>query len=402
MFKIYTSPKFKPEKEWVISEIFNRLGLSYKIVYEKRLNWEIQINNRKLALPDIFFSMNKSSWLKRKTILRGPLDEWDIQNLFKNNKVTDSKIKILFGEKKYNHTANTINFGVDIFGSVFYILSGYEEVAEPQYDKHGRYPAKASLAFKEGFLLRPIVDEYINILSLILKKLEKSLNFSKNSFELKISCDLDLPYINRRNRLRNICMIILSKDISFINKFKQIYSLFSKDPKNDYLYKNILWMMDVNESQGNKVTFYFLTGNSNSLYDTHYHLSDPEIKKLIQIIVSRGHQVGIHPSYNSFKNINQLSLEVNIFKNVLSQLGISSKKIHSRQHYLRWDQSITPYLLDKLNVYQDNSLAFADHIGFRRGTCFPYKVFDLKRRKTLKLIEEPLIFMECSLISLVI
>ena len=44
------------------------------------------------------------------------------------------------------------------------MLSRYEEYVDSSRDVHDRFPAKASLAYKEGFLDQPIINEYIELL----------------------------------------------------------------------------------------------------------------------------------------------------------------------------------------------------------------------------------------------
>ncbi|MFC2042988.1 DUF7033 domain-containing protein [Chloroflexota bacterium] len=58
---------------------------------------------------------------------------------------------------------------VDIIASAFFMLTRLEEPASSIQDDHGRFPASASLAFKQNFLERPIVDEYGLILREWLK-----------------------------------------------------------------------------------------------------------------------------------------------------------------------------------------------------------------------------------------
>ena len=49
----------------------------------------------------------------------------------------------------------------DIFSAIFYLLSRYEEYLPYTPDKHGRYPPTNSILFKKGWLLRPLVDEWV-------------------------------------------------------------------------------------------------------------------------------------------------------------------------------------------------------------------------------------------------
>ena len=46
----------------------------------------------------------------------------------------------------------------DPFALVFYLVSRYEEYLPFQPDEHGRFPATASLAYRERFLDIPLVD----------------------------------------------------------------------------------------------------------------------------------------------------------------------------------------------------------------------------------------------------
>ena len=46
----------------------------------------------------------------------------------------------------------------DIFAASFYLLSRYEEYLPHVKDEYGRFTAKDSLAFKNGFLKQPVID----------------------------------------------------------------------------------------------------------------------------------------------------------------------------------------------------------------------------------------------------
>lgn len=59
---------------------------------------------------------------------------------------------------------NLVETNVDIIASSFFMLSRYEEVILDVKDEHDRFPAESSVAYKENFLTRPIVNEYIDLL----------------------------------------------------------------------------------------------------------------------------------------------------------------------------------------------------------------------------------------------
>lgn len=56
----------------------------------------------------------------------------------------------------------------------------------------------------------------------------------------------------------------------------------------------------------------------------------------------------------------------------------------------------TPSIHNKSVVY-DSTLGFADNIGFRRGTCFPFKIFEIHTDSMLDTWELPLNVMEVTL-----
>ena len=61
------------------------------------------------------------------------------------------------------------------------------------------------------------------------------------------------------------------------------------------------------------------------------------------------------------------------------------------------DNSITASLQDQLGVFQDSTLTFHNHIGFRSGVCFDYQMYDVLNRRKLDLVQCPLIAMEASI-----
>ena len=67
-----------------------------------------------------------------------------------------------------------------------------------------------------------------------------------------------------------------------------------------------------------------------------------------------------------------------------------------RQHYLRYDIKKTSFLQSKSFIY-DSTLCFPDMIGFRRGTCLPFRMFDLESNEILSLYQIPLNVMDVTL-----
>jgi len=133
---------------------------------------------------------------------------------------------------------------------------------------------------------------------------------------------------------------------------------------------------------------YFLMGGDHK-YDNSYDLDHPIFKRAISLATERNYDIGIHPSYKSWKSKELIKREKERLE------GSIGKEITiARQHYLHFDVLQTPGLLLKNGIIEDSSLGYTRHIGFRCGTGYPYYLYDFKEEKKSKLLERPLAYME--------
>ncbi|MEN8219341.1 MAG: polysaccharide deacetylase family protein [Pseudomonadota bacterium] len=130
-----------------------------------------------------------------------------------------------------------------------------------------------------------------------------------------------------------------------------------------------------------------------------YSITHPEIRRLLRHIYARGHEIGLHTSYNTYRDPVQTAKEFEILKQTCEKEGIQQTTWGGRQHYLRWETPTTFRNWDAAGLDYDTTLSFADHAGFRCGTCYEYPVYDVVNQQPLKLRERPLIAMECSVID---
>ena len=68
-------------------------------------------------------------------------------------------------------------------------------------------------------------------------------------------------------------------------------------------------------------------------------------------------------------------------------------------HVLRWKHPLTLYGWENAGMNYDSTLGYADHAGFRCGTCIDYPAFDPIADCQLNLIIRPLIAMDVTVIS---
>ena len=364
-------PKNSERCQYILELIFKQeLGIEYRIVTDQKLfsmHREEKINYSNSRLPDSFF-VNAGPLLFEKEISQ--------QNIIITQK---DQVKVLF-------TNEHCDLGFDIFSSVFYMVSRYEEYLPFTPDNHGRFKATDSLAFKHNFLEQPIVNIWIDIFKNILQQRFPSLKIKPSSFNAIITYDIDVAY-KFKGRSISRTLGATAKDI-FKLKLKNIYQrLFTllniqKDPWDVYSY-----LRGTALKANLKPIFFFLVADK-STNDRNLDYKNPLMKSLVKKVMEFS-DIGIHPSYATTESPEKIATE----KKRLEQ--ISGKKItKSRQHYLKLVLPHTYRSLLAAGITEDYSMGFPDMAGFRAGTCKPFYFYDLKKEKITRLKIFPVTMME--------
>jgi hypothetical protein len=284
------------------------------------------------------------------------------------------------------------------------MLTRLEETLPAPLDEHDRFPARSSVAHKQGFLDRPLIDEYTEIFWAAIKKIWPGLKRSRKQFRVDPSHDVDSPsyYAFRpwRKVLRRAAgdlvkrgqFYVAAKDL-FI-KIRSATRLHPADPYNTFS-----WIMDTSEQADLTSTFYFMSGQTNPQFDGDYDLAHPAIRQLIREVRDRGHRVGLHPSYECYRRSDSMLTEANRLREMCIEEQFSVTGLPARMHYLRWETPTTAAKLERAGVTRDCTLTFADHAGFRCGTCHDYQAFDPVRRRSMKIRIQPLIAMETTVLD---
>jgi hypothetical protein len=300
--------------------------------------------------------------------------------------------------------ADEIHLHVDLFGSAFFMLTRYEEVARPVDDGHGRFPATASLAYRAGFLDRPVVNEYVELLWACLSRLWPRLRRRQRSSRFLLSHDVDWPVVTRGRSLGQVVRsaagdVVRRQDPTLgRNRLRSWLSVRAGNWDSD-VGNNFDFIMRVSEQCGLSSAFYFIAGHTAGVIDGTYSLDDPWIQRLLRQIAERGHEIGLHPSYNTFLDPVATKAEFEKLLSVCHQLGIHQSAWGGRQHYLRWRNPQTWRNWADAGLSYDSTLGFADEIGFRSGVCYEYTPYDLHSRQPLKIIERPLVVMDATLLG---
>ncbi len=404
---------YPKERAYIIDVLFGKfLGLDYRIKTEDRSNILISLDGVKsIILPDILFKCPEEKWLTLDSLPEQPLHIWDAHSLGLNCRLTSYQIPIIYGYHNEKSSpflkikdTGSIKLPIDILGSAFFMLTRYEEIANRKRDSYNRFQAQSSIAYQEGFLDRPIVNEYLEILWSCLSHLWQGLKRVPRKYNLFLSHDVDIPLISNKATFSQYikgCVGDLIKRKSFslakkrlIARIDSKHGKYDRDPFNTFEF-----MMNISERKGVKSTFNFMCVVEDLEIKLRYDLENQWIQNLISTINLRGHKIGFHPNLNTYKNIKKTSAEFTKLHSMCLKLGISQKKWGGRQHRLQWENPVTWQIWNDLGLDYDSTLTFAEKPGFRCGVCYEYPVFNLLKRDRLKLNERPLIVMEGSLFS---
>lgn len=301
-------------------------------------------------------------------------------------------------------TAQGYRINYDIFGLTYWMLSRQEEVGRTDLDIHGRFPASSSHAYKHGYLERPIVDEWLHVLGQVIQRTWTSLALAQNRFNIKVSHDVDHPSRYAFRTLPGVARtmagdILKRTDIvtalrAPLVRLASRHRLHPADPANTFD-----WIMDMSERYGLTSAFYFICGRTAPRLDADYEPEHPAIRKLMRCIHQRGHEIGLHPSYNTYQTPDAIAGEARRLRAVAQHEGIEQPEWGGRMHFLRWEHPTTLRAWNEAGMDYDSTLSYADRPGFRCGTCFEYPAFDPVAQQMLKLRIRPLVAMECTVMA---
>lgn len=397
------------ERDYILGVLLGDfLGLSWRRVPSERRDVRITLDEQpgEICLPDTLLCVPDADWLTEASTPLRPLPQWDTRHLAHDITLVEPEVPVIYGEREpaTKREGSTIALPVDIFGSAFFMLSRYEELVTPERDAHDRFPAWASLAYQEEFLERPIVDEYVERLWAAMSMFWPGLDRKQNTAKTFATCDVD-GAIAFRGRWQPIARRMGGDVLKrrsprlALRTATSAWRTSRGDLSADPHWAGLQWQMAVNEQLGQSAAFYFIPQVTDNRFDKPVSLDDPRMRSLLREIHDRGHEIGIHPGYQTYESPELMGESAKSLRSVLDQEGIQQRELGGRQHYLRWRSPTTGRLWDAQGLSYDSTLSYADQPGFRCGTCREYPLFDLERRTPLELKERPLIVMECSVIA---
>lgn len=344
------------------------------------ISWEVITDKRKLGKhPVINYSDEK---------IAGSLKICPYSLLFETG-ISEREISISEwkGLPVFFQTNSDSDLPFDIFAASFYLVSRYEEYLDFVPDLHGRFPASASLSFRNGFLQIPLIDFWCKEMSKIFLKKSQSLVFRRNEYKALLTVDTDQPFAYLgKNLFRSIGGIL--NDIKDSGNASYRFKTVAKGEKDpfqvfDYIIQNI-------DNTGTDARFFFPVGDY-SKHDKNPSWKNHEYKDLILALSSR-YKCGLHPSYKAAGNLSLLKTEALRLSTILNKDVTSG-----RFHYIRLFSPKCYRDLVEAGITEDYSMGYPDEPGFRAGIARPYYFYDVTEDKQTNLKVFPFQIMDSTL-----
>lgn len=257
----------------------------------------------------------------------------------------------------------------DIFAASFYLMSRYEEYLPHMQDTHERFPAEESLAYKNGFIEKPVIDIWAYKFFELLKNKFPNYSYPNREFDIISTIDVDMAFLfKHKGIVRTIGGFINDifhlRLVNFWHRFVTVLN-FRSDP-----YDTFSEIIKIKNECNVNTLFFFLIGDYTT-FDRNNSSTNNKFRSLIKS-VSDYAKIGLQPSYFSIKNVEKLKREKIRLENI-----INTPVEFSRQHFLRLSIPETYHNLLDLDLKEDYTLGYANFVGFRASTCTPFYFYDI-------------------------
>ncbi|MES2645500.1 MAG: hypothetical protein V4717_01395 [Bacteroidota bacterium] len=279
--------------------------------------------------------------------------------------------------------------GFDILSAVFYLIARYEEYLPAPKDIYGRYAHINSIAFRNNFLKRPVVDEWMVDLKENLRQFYPGITFKTRAFTYQPTYDIDIAwsYLNKSNLVNAAGFVkdLFKGNILAIKERMLTLSGRTTDPFDVFKEWDV-----IHDKYNLSPVYFFLMAAKRAGYDKNISPVNKPFQSLIRE-VSAKYKTGIHLSWQASGKSGKMqhekkSLEIIIDKAVKA----------NRMHYINFHLPQTFQQLEEIEISEEYSMGYGSINGFRASTCTPYKWYDLSIESATGLTIYPFAYMEAN------
>jgi hypothetical protein len=257
----------------------------------------------------------------------------------------------------------------DPFAAAFYLVTRYEEYLPYVRDEYGRFQVKESIAWKNGFLDKPVVNIWSIKIGEKIRKVWPSWTPGPKEYRFIPTIDMNAAWkYKRKGFFRSAAGLVTSLSrgqFSDMLERIRVISNRQQDPFDTYDLQ-----LELNKKYDLQ-TIYFILFAEYDNNDRNVPVNNRHFNILIKGI-SDYCRIGIHTSFASLKSTDKLEQE---FKRLTAVLN---KEItRTRQHFHVLQMPLTYRSFVNRDVTDDYSMGYAVTPGFRAGISDPFNFYDL-------------------------
>lgn len=284
-----------------------------------------------------------------------------------------------------------VDLPFDPFAATFYMVSRYEEYLPHREDVHGRFGATESLAYNDGFLDRPVVDEWAIMLKGLLSERYPDMEWPRRSYRFVQTVDIDAAWsYQHKGMFRTVAGLardlFLRHEPDDVRRRLRVLTHRETDPFDtfDYIINSRV------RSEDDHLIFFVLLADYDQ-YDKPVSYLNPHMRQLVQHLGDHA-KMGIHPGYTVLDNPTNALVETKRLEDILHRTIV-----RSRFHFLRLQLPRSYRILLRAGIRHDYTMGYADTVGFRAGISSPFPFYDLERDKETELLIHPFCVMDTTL-----
>ncbi len=281
----------------------------------------------------------------------------------------------------------------DLIAASFYLLQRYEEYLPHDDDAYGRYSHTNSFAFRQGFLHRPLADEWMNALRILLQQKFPDEIFVQTPFRHLPTYDVDMAWSYQhkgwQRNLGGLGKTLLQGNMEAANSRIKILTGNAKDPFD--IFDDLL---DLHAGVASTPIYFWLLAENQKGYDKNIAPGNTALQQLIK----RMHQQaksGIHLSWQASADGRLMTNECDVLENILQQ-PISLNRFHYLNFHL--PDTYRRMLQHCPHITDDYSMAYGTINGFRASTSRPYRWYNIVAEQSSSLILHPAAWMDANCI----
>jgi len=277
----------------------------------------------------------------------------------------------------------------DIFSAAFFLVSRYEEYLPHEKDEYGRYSHQNSLAFREGFLGMPLVEQWVMKLRERVGLIFPAERLGTRDLSFVPTYDIDHAWCYlHKGSLRTAGQLardlLAGRFTSLVSRLRVLRGT-EKDPYDMYE-----WLDALHRRHGLEACYFFPLAVRVQGYDRNVSPYSESLRALMAGL-DQHNRTGIHPSWRSGDSETVFRVELSLFHAITGHAPGCS-----RFHYIRFTLPQDYRKLLRYDIREDHSMGYGTVNGFRASVSMPFPWYDLEKEEETPLEVHPYCWMDAN------